>query len=148
MTLVSSTILPSPHIPSTVQLALSASFGYILTYFIRYPLFVLAGPDWDGPPEGCSSAPANSTTSMPLHSHLAAMERFGPGSTSTQVQAHEQHPGCLAGVSLKTWFGLASTVGYGLSKLPAYCIVTELDRSHRLRLLIGQVACSSLVVWR
>lgn len=41
---------------------------------------------------------------------------------------------------MKTWFGLASTVGYGLSKVPAYCIVSELDRSKRLRLLIGLMA--------
>ena len=71
-----------------------SSTRYLITYFIRYPLFILKSDTLVG---------------------------------STRM-------------SLKTWFSLASTVGYGLSKVPAVWIVSGMNRDHRLRLLLGLIA--------
>ena len=43
-------------------------------------------------------------------------------------------------MSLQTWFSLASTVGFGLSKIPAYRVVSQMNRGYRFQLLLGLIA--------
>eukprot|EP00039_Didymoeca_costata_P031589 m.35565 g.35565 ORF g.35565 m.35565 type:complete len:481 (+) comp8893_c0_seq2:361-1803(+) len=84
---------------STASIAVTASLGYMLTYFIRYPLFVLpASPD----------------------------DKIGE-------------------LQVKVWYSLASNVGYGVSKLPAYFIVPTVKRNHRIRLLM--VLCGLMMLF-
>eukprot|EP00039_Didymoeca_costata_P029394 m.24490 g.24490 ORF g.24490 m.24490 type:complete len:448 (+) comp7612_c0_seq1:272-1615(+) len=41
------------------------------------------------------------------------------------------------GISLSSWFGLATTSGYGISKVPAYFFVSEMNRSRRFILILS-----------
>lgn len=50
--------------PSFIRLP-NPNFVFLRQYFIRYPVFVLSGPDWDGPPQGCSAPVVNTTTAAP-----------------------------------------------------------------------------------
>ena len=79
---------------NTAQIGVAASVGYLITYFIRYPMF--------------------SNPNLP---------KGAVGGTR---------------MDLKTWFSLASTIGFGLSKIPAYRVVSQMNRGYRFQLLLGQ----------